>query len=77
MALTAKEFKLLRALMSRPGRVMTRDRLMEEVWESEITVTPRTIDTHMKRLREKLGTSGVLIDTLRGVGYRFAEPVGR
>ena len=71
--LTAKEFRLLEVLMSRPGRVMTRERLLDEVWGSEITVTSRTIDTHLKRLREKLGPAGDLIETVRGVGYRFAE----
>jgi two-component system phosphate regulon response regulator PhoB len=71
--LTAKEFKLLSTLMSRPGRVLTRERLLDEVWGSEITVTTRTIDTHLKRLREKLGKAGDLIETVRGVGYRFAE----
>ena len=53
LTLTAKEFQLLVALMSRPGRVMTRERLLDEVWGSDITVTSRTIDTHLKRLREK------------------------
>lgn len=71
--LTAKEFRLLSTLMARPGRVMTRERLLDEVWGSEITVTTRTIDTHLKRLREKLGAAGDLIETVRGVGYRFAE----
>jgi len=71
--LTAKEFRLLATLMGRPGRVMTRERLLDEVWGSEITVTSRTIDTHLKRLREKLGPAGDLIETVRGVGYRFAE----
>ena len=71
--LTAKEFRLLEALMSRPGRVLTRERLLDDVWGSEITVTSRTIDTHLKRLREKLGPAGDLIETVRGVGYRFAE----
>jgi two-component system phosphate regulon response regulator PhoB len=71
--LTAKEFRLLSTLMARPGRVMTRERLLDEVWGSEITVTSRTIDTHLKRLREKLGPAGDLIETVRGVGYRFAE----
>jgi two-component system phosphate regulon response regulator PhoB len=71
--LTAKEFKLLSTLMARPGRVLTRERLLDEVWGSEITVTTRTIDTHLKRLREKLGVAGDLIETVRGVGYRFAE----
>ena len=59
--------------MGRPGRVLTRERLLDEVWGSEITVTSRTIDTHLKRLREKLGPAGDLIETVRGVGYRFAE----
>ncbi len=71
--LTAKEFDLLQTLMSRPGRVMTRDFLLDRVWGSDITVTARTIDTHLKRLREKLGAAGNAIETVRGVGYRFAE----
>jgi two-component system phosphate regulon response regulator PhoB len=71
--LTAKEFDLLQGLMARPGRVMTRDVLLEQVWGSDIAVTARTIDTHLKRLREKLGPAGELIETVRGVGYRFAE----
>jgi two-component system phosphate regulon response regulator PhoB len=71
--LTAKEFELLRCLMSRPGRVLTRDALLEQVWGADIAVTSRTIDTHLKRLREKLGAAGGLIETVRGVGYRFAE----
>ncbi len=73
IVLTAKEFQLLLALMTRPGRVMTRERLLDEVWGSDITVTSRTIDTHLKRLREKLGEAGSLVETVRGVGYRFAE----
>ena len=71
--LTAKEFDLLERLMTRPGRVMTRDFLLEHVWGTDISVTARTIDTHLKRLREKLGPAGDLIETVRGVGYRFAE----
>ncbi|MEB2344331.1 MAG: response regulator transcription factor [Deltaproteobacteria bacterium] len=71
--LTAKEFELLATLMRRPGRVRTRERLLDEVWGSDVTVTMRTIDTHLKRLREKLGRGGDLIETVRGVGYRFAE----
>jgi two-component system phosphate regulon response regulator PhoB len=71
--LTAKEFQLLVSLMRRPGRVYTRDQLLDEVWGSDITVTSRTIDTHLKRLREKLGEAGPLIETVRGVGYRFAD----
>jgi two-component system phosphate regulon response regulator PhoB len=71
--LTAKEFGLLQALMSRPGRVLSRDRLLDDVWGSEVSVTSRTVDTHLKRLREKLGVAGGYIHTVRGVGYRFAE----
>jgi two-component system phosphate regulon response regulator PhoB len=73
VTLTAKEFRLLEALMSRPGRVLSRQRLLDEVWGSDITVTERTIDTHLKRLREKLGGAGDQIETVRGVGYRFAD----
>jgi two-component system phosphate regulon response regulator PhoB len=73
VVLTAKEFQLLEALMRRPGRVMTRERLLDDVWGSDIAVTTRTIDTHLKRLREKLGAASDLIETVRGVGYRFAE----
>ena len=73
VALTAKEFELLRGLMQRPGRVMTRDQLLAEIWGDDIAVTLRTIDTHLKRLREKLGPAGGRIETVRGVGYRFTE----
>ena len=71
--LTAKEFGLLGMLMLAPGRVLTRERLLDELWGSDVTVTHRTVDTHMKRLREKLGKAGGYIDTVRGVGYRFAD----
>ena len=73
VALTAKEFDLLRGLMQRPGRVMTREQLLAEIWGDDIAVTLRTIDTHLKRLREKLGSAGTRIETVRGVGYRFTE----
>ena len=71
--LTAKEFELLSSLMKRPGRVLSRQVLLDEVWGSSISVTVRTIDTHLKRLRAKLGSAGDLIETVRGVGYRFIE----
>ena len=61
-----------RALTSREGRIY-REQLLDEVWGSDITVTTRTIDTHLKRLREKLGECGSLIETVRSVGYRLAE----
>jgi len=73
VGLTAKEFQLLATLMRRPGRVLTRERLLDEIWGSDVTVTMRTIDTHLKRLREKLGPGGDLIETVRGVGYRFSD----
>ena len=73
VVLTAKEFALLRELMSRRGRVMSREALVDQVWGSDISVTLRTVDTHLKRLREKLGASGDAIETVRGVGYRFAD----
>lgn len=71
--LTATEFRLLETFLVRRGRVQTRDALLKDVWGEDITVTPRTVDTHVKRLREKLGDSGTYIETVRGVGYRFAE----
>jgi two-component system phosphate regulon response regulator PhoB len=73
LELTAKEFRLLAALMARPGRVWSREQLLDDVWGSDIAVTHRTVDTHVKRLREKLGAAGDLIHTVRGVGYRFAD----
>ena len=71
VALTALEFRLLRTFLARRGRVQTRDVLLREVWGVEADVTTRTVDTHVKRLREKLGEAGAYIETLRGVGYRF------
>ncbi len=69
--LTAREFKLLFTLASRRGRVNTREMLLSNVWGIDLNVETRTIDTHVKRLREKLGSAGWLIETVRGVGYRF------
>lgn len=69
--LTALEFKLLDHLLRRKGRVQTRDQLLGDVWGYSSEVTTRTVDTHIKRLREKLGATGDLIQTIRGVGYRF------
>jgi two-component system phosphate regulon response regulator PhoB len=73
IALTALEFRLLHAFMSRRGRVQTREALLSDVWGIEADVTTRTVDTHVKRLREKLGEAGMYIETLRGVGYRFKD----
>ena len=71
--LTALEFKLLVTLISRRGRVQTREALLDEVWGITAEVTTRTVDTHVKRLREKLGDAADYIETLRGVGYRFRD----
>lgn len=71
--LTQMEFKLLVTLMKRRGRVQERERLLSDVWAMDTDVDTRTIDTHVKRLREKLGKSGGLIETVRGLGYKFKE----
>lgn len=73
VGLTQIEFKLLVTLMKRRGRVQSRDKLLEDVWDIASDVTTRTIDTHIKRLREKLGKSGKSIETVRGIGYKFSE----
>ncbi len=74
LGLTALEFRLLFQFMSRKGRVQTRDALLSDVWGIDAEVTTRTVDTHVKRLREKLGdVAGNYIETLRGVGYRFRD----
>jgi two-component system, OmpR family, phosphate regulon response regulator PhoB len=76
-SLTALEFKLLTTLLARRGRVQTRDTLLSDVWGITAEVTTRTVDTHVKRLRQKLGSAGDYIETVRGVGYRFtATPDG-
>jgi Response regulators consisting of a CheY-like receiver domain and a winged-helix DNA-binding domain len=71
--LTSLEFKLLRTLMQRHGRVQDRDRLLNEVWGYESVIDTRTVDTHVRRLREKLGKAGNAIETVRGFGYRLRE----
>lgn len=71
--LTALEFKLLVTLYDRKNRVQTRAALLSDVWGIDADITTRTVDTHVKRLREKLGTAGIYIETVRGVGYRFAD----
>ena len=68
--LTATEFKLLRLLLERKGRVQSREELLADVWNYSPDLETRTVDTHVRRLREKLGPSGDVIDTVRGVGYR-------
>jgi DNA-binding response OmpR family regulator len=71
VALTATEFKLLQLLAQRAGRVQTRERLLQDVWGYDNPIDSRTVDTHMRRLREKLGAASRFLETIRGVGYRF------
>lgn len=71
--LTATEFKLLILLLERRGRVQSREKLLNEVWGYESVIDTRTVDTHVRRLREKLGTAADCIETVRGFGYRVAE----
>jgi len=71
--LTSIEFKLLETLVSRRGRVQSRDRLLNEVWGYESMIDTRTVDTHIRRLRAKLGKSGDGVETVRSFGYRFRE----
>lgn len=69
--LTYKEFELLRLFLSRPGMVFTREQLLAEVWDAEYTGETRTVDVHIKTLRQKLGRPGSMIKTVRSVGYRL------
>jgi len=71
--LTAIEFKLLCQLIDRRGRVQSRDQLLSDVWGYTAEVTTRTVDTHIKRLRVKLGSMGKYVQTIRGVGYKFTR----
>jgi two-component system phosphate regulon response regulator PhoB len=75
LRLTATEFKLLTELVSKRGRVQTREQLLNTVWGYTYEGYARTVDTHVRRLREKLGSYGEYIETIRGVGYRFQEEV--
>ena len=71
--LTHTEFRLLALLAQRCGRVQSREQLLRDVWEYNSLVDTRTVDTHMRRLREKLGPAAKHLDTVRGVGYRFLD----
>ena len=71
--LTATEFKLLATLAERRGRVQSRETLLRDVWGYESLIDTRTVDTHMRRLRDKIGKAARYLDTVRGVGYRFVE----
>ena len=75
VTLTLKEFEILRTMMAKPGVVFTRDRLLSEVWGTDYDGETRTVDVHIRTLRQKLGDAGALIGTVRGVGYRMeAQP---
>ncbi len=76
LELTALEFKLLVTLYDRRDRVQSRATLLDDVWGISADITTRTVDTHVKRLREKLGSAGEYIETVRGVGYRFTDTPG-
>ena len=71
VTLTLKEFELLRTMMAKPGVVFTRDRLLSEVWGTDYDGETRTVDVHIRTLRQKLGECGAMIGTVRGVGYRM------
>jgi len=71
--LTATEFKLLVLLAQRAGRVQSRERLLKEVWDYDSLIDTRTVDTHVRRIRDKMGSAARYIDTVRGVGYRFSD----
>ena len=73
LELTSTEFKLLTTLALRRGRVQSREALLRDVWEYDSLIDTRTVDTHMRRLREKLGLAAKYLGTVRGVGYRFAD----
>ena len=73
--LTYKEFELLRLFMAHPGTAFTREQLMERVWGTDYCGEPRTVDMHIRTLRQKLGEYGEMIETVRGVGYRLEAQV--
>jgi DNA-binding response OmpR family regulator len=73
LELTATEFKLLSTLIERRGRVQSRDVLLNDVWGYESVIDTRTVDTHVRRLREKLGKAADCIETIRGFGYRMVD----
>ena len=73
VTLTLKEYELLKRLMKNPNIVMTRDCLLEDIWGYDFDGETRTVDVHVRTLRQKLGKSGEKIETVRGVGYRMSE----
>lgn len=75
--LTSTEFKLLSLLLGKEGTIQSREDLLQEVWGYSVTIDTRTVDTHMRRLREKLGDHAMYLETVRGEGYRFILPAGK
>ena len=73
VSLTLKEFELLRRMMKNLGNVLTRDQLLEDIWGYDFDGETRTVDVHVRTLRQKLGKAGELIETVRGVGYKMRE----
>jgi two-component system alkaline phosphatase synthesis response regulator PhoP len=73
IVLPKKEFEILAYLASNPGRVFHRDKILNDIWGSEVYVVERTIDVHVRKIREKLGIYADLIETIKGVGYRFKD----
>ena len=73
VALTLKEFQLLCLLLERPGTVFTRDQLLSTVWGYDFDGASRTVDVHVRTLRQKLGAAGNLVQTVRGIGYKIGE----
>ncbi|MCF8304796.1 MAG: response regulator transcription factor [Ignavibacteriales bacterium] len=69
-----KEFEILAYLAAHPGKVFSRDRLLSDIWGTDIFVVERTVDVHIRKIREKLGKHAELIETIKGVGYRFRIP---
>jgi DNA-binding response OmpR family regulator len=75
LALTSTEFRLLDLLIRRAGTIQSRDALLSEVWGYQANLDTRTVDTHVRRLRDKLGKAGAVIQTIRGSGYRLGSTV--
>ena len=73
VTLTLKEFELLKRMMKNPDIVLTRDQLLEDIWGYDFDGETRTVDVHVRTLRQKLGDAGEQIQTVRGVGYRISE----
>ena len=71
MVLTLKEFEMLHKFVKNPRKVFTREQLLEDIWGYAVEVETRTVDVHVRTLRQKLGEAGDMIETVRGVGYRL------